>query len=108
MGLIHQMHADYLKALAHPTRLKILDLLRGHDELCVCNLIDNLELDQSNISQHLRVLKKAGIVSSNKVGLKVFYKPVTQDVYDLIDLLNPLIAHQLQTLSNILESEAKA
>tara|TARA_Y100000588_G_C14108326_1_gene861855 strand:+ start:498 stop:818 length:321 start_codon:yes stop_codon:yes gene_type:complete len=105
MSLIYQMQADYLKALAHPTRLRILELLKDHDELCVCHIIDDLELDQSNISQHLRVLKKAGIVTSNKVGLKVFYKPVTKDIYKLIDQLNPLLAHQLKTLSAVLESE---
>ncbi len=105
MNLIYQMQADYLKALAHPTRLRILELLKDEDELCVCHIIDDLELDQSNISQHLRVLKKAGIVTSNKVGLKVYYKPVTVDIYELIDQLNPLLSHQLQTLTAVLKSE---
>lgn len=105
MSLIYQMQADYLKALAHPTRLRILERLKDEEELCVCHIIDDLELDQSNISQHLRVLKKAGIVTSNKVGLKVFYKPVTKEIYTLIDQLKPLLAHQLKTLSAVLEAE---
>jgi len=105
MNLIYQMQADYLKALAHPTRLRILERLRDEDELCVCHIIEDLELDQSNTSQHLRVLKKAGVVTSNKVGLKVFYKPVSRDIYSLIDLLKPLLAKQLQVLSAVLEAE---
>ncbi|WP_430884190.1 ArsR/SmtB family transcription factor [Fusibacter sp. JL216-2] len=105
MNLIYQMQADYLKALAHPTRLRILELLRDQDELCVCHIIEDLALDQSNTSQHLRVLKKAGIVTSNKVGLKVFYKPVSKDVYNLIDLLRPLLAKQVQSITAVLESE---
>lgn len=105
MNLIYQMQADYLKALAHPTRLRILELLRDQDELCVCHIIEDLELDQSNTSQHLRVLKKAGVVTSKKVGLKVFYKPVSKEIYSLIDLLKPLLAKQLQALSAVLEGE---
>lgn len=105
MNPIYQLQADYLKALAHPTRLRILELLRGHDELCVCHIIEDLDLDQSNISQHLRVLKKAGVVTSRKIGLKVFYKPSSPDIYPMIDQLTPLLEHQLKSLTQVLNME---
>ena len=103
MDALYQLQADYLKALAHPTRLRILDLLRNEDELCVCHIIEDLDLDQSNVSQHLRVLKKSGIVLSRKEGLKVFYRPASMDVYLLMDQLAPLLSRQLERLQLALE-----
>lgn len=64
--------ADYLKALAHPTRLKILKaLLDG--EMCVKSLWEELKLQQSNVSQHLTTLRSRGIIASRREGSKVCY-----------------------------------
>lgn len=61
-----------LKALADETRLRLLKvLMRG--EFCVCELVDALEVNQSNLSRHLAVLKNAGLVSDRKEGLWVYY-----------------------------------
>ena len=62
-----------MKALAHPTRLFIVDeLSRG--ERCVCELTDGIGADMSTVSKHLSVLKGAGIVSDDKRGVQVFYR----------------------------------
>ncbi len=64
--------ADYLKALAHPTRLKILKaLLDG--EMCVKSLWEELGLQQSNVSQHLTTLRSRGIIASRREGSKICY-----------------------------------
>lgn len=102
---IYEMQAEFLKALAHPTRLRIMNRLRDEKELCVCHILEDLDMDQSNVSQHLRVLKKAGIVTSNKHGLKVYYKPTDPDVYKLIDQLGPLLSNRLETMSAALRME---
>jgi ArsR family transcriptional regulator len=62
-----------MKALAHPVRILIVDALSG-GERCVCELNRLADIDQSNISRHLAVLKKVGIVSDRRDGMKVFYK----------------------------------
>ena len=61
-----------LKALAHPVRLQIVDLLRRHD-LCVCQMERALGRRQAYISQHLMVLREAGLVEARKDGLLVYY-----------------------------------
>jgi ArsR family transcriptional regulator len=64
--------AETLKALADPNRLRILNLL-GDRTLCVCDLEEILGLQQSNLSRHLAKLKQAGLVTSQKKGLFIYY-----------------------------------
>ena len=61
------------KAFADPTRLRILNLLR-EGELCVCNLIDVLELPQSTISRHVSYLRRAGLVETREEGTWNHYR----------------------------------
>lgn len=68
---------DGLKALAHPARLRILALLRG-GELCVCQLMEILGLAASTVSEHLSLLRRAGLVLERKEGKWVFYT-LTED-----------------------------
>lgn len=63
---------DGLKALAHPVRLRILSLLRG-GELCVCQVTAILKLAPSTISEHLSLLRRAGVIAERKEGKWVFY-----------------------------------
>ncbi len=76
--------ADLLKAMAHPTRLQILTMLRG-GELCVCHIENALGKRQPYISQQLMVLRDAGAVESRKDGLQVYYRIVDERVQRLLD-----------------------
>jgi DNA-binding transcriptional ArsR family regulator len=67
-----KVRADILKALAHPARVLIVDALCNGDR-CVCELNSLVKIDQSGFSRHLGVLKKAGIVSERREGMKVFH-----------------------------------
>jgi ArsR family transcriptional regulator len=62
-----------LKKISEPNRLKILCLLKD-GEKCVCDIWQCLKLPQNLVSHHLKVLKDLNLISSKKVGLKVFYK----------------------------------
>lgn len=64
--------ADVIKAMAHPTRLFIIDELSRH-ERCVCDLTQMIGADTSTVSKHLSVLRNAGIVQNEKRGAQVFY-----------------------------------
>ena len=69
----HEARARVLKALAHPSRLFIVDeLARG--ERCVCELQARIGADMSTVSKHLAQLKNAGIVDDDKRGVQVFYR----------------------------------
>jgi ArsR family transcriptional regulator len=69
---VHVFQSEIFKALAHPTRVQILQLLRN-GEKCVCEIVPALKMEQPNVSRHLYVLKKEGILSCRKEGLKVIY-----------------------------------
>ena len=62
-----------LKALADPTRLRIVHLLRGREELCVCEITEALGLPQYTVSRHLSVLKAAGVVADWRQGKWMHY-----------------------------------
>lgn len=65
--------ASILKAIGHPTRLWIAEQLT-EGEKCVCELVDQLDVDFSTISKHLNVLKQAGVVVDDKRGKQVYYR----------------------------------
>lgn len=70
--LKYELQAKILKALAHPTRLLIVDKL-CKNEHCVCELTGMIGADTSTVSKHLSVLKDAGIVGVEKRGTNVYY-----------------------------------
>ncbi|MEA1996593.1 MAG: metalloregulator ArsR/SmtB family transcription factor [Gemmatimonadota bacterium] len=67
------LQAQVFKALAHPTRLFIINEL-AHGDKCVCDLTGMIGSDISTVSKHLSVLKIAGILTDEKQGTQVFYK----------------------------------
>lgn len=91
----NQLIANIFKALSHPTRLQIIQLLR-QGPLCVCNIIEQIESEQSNTSQHLSVLKNQGIVESKKDGLKVIYSIKNHEIYQIIDIAQEFLLKQIE------------
>lgn len=77
--------SDLFKALAHPIRVQILELV-AQDESCVCHLAHLLHRPQPYISQQLAVLRKAGLVVDRREGLLVFYRPAREEVQALMAL----------------------
>lgn len=69
----YEQAADLFKALAHPTRIQILDLLRG-GEICVCHIEAAIGKRQAYISQQLMILREAELVDSRRDGLQVYYR----------------------------------
>ena len=72
MKLIERQ-ADFLKALAHPSRISLIQQLMD-GERCVCELTADTELEQANVSQHLVVLRNQGIVESRREGTRIIYR----------------------------------
>ncbi len=80
----YDSQAKLFKALMHPARLAILDILREGEE-CVCHIECLLGYRQAYISQQLSVLRETGLVQDRRDGLNIFYSAATPEVYDLID-----------------------
>lgn len=84
----------YFKCLADDTRLKSLLLLVAHQELCVCDLQQALDLSQPKVSRHLAELKKCGLVSDERRGRWVYYRVHPQLPSWVTELLQHTYLHQ--------------
>lgn len=103
--LVTRLTAEFLKSLAHPVRISILRLLTP-GERCVCELVSEIDIEQSNLSQHLSVLKKQGIIDSRKEGTKVFYRILHPSVLEVVRAVEKTIGNQIsesQSLLNLLK-----
>jgi DNA-binding transcriptional ArsR family regulator len=70
----YESRARIIKAMAHPTRLFIVDELAKNGERCVCELTEMVGVDMSTVSRHLAVLKGVGIIEDDKRGAQVYYR----------------------------------
>lgn len=89
----YDQQATLFKALAHPARLQILDMLR-RGEMCVCHFKAALKKRQAYISQQLMLLREVGLVESRKHGIQTYYRLIDQHVAEILDaVLGPLEDH---------------
>lgn len=89
------MKADILMALAHPNRIRILEYLRK-DVRCNCELAPALELEQSNLSRHLKMLVQAGILTSWKEGLRVNFKITDDRIFKILDIATAIARQEVE------------
>jgi len=100
---LRRFKAEIFQALAHPTRIAIVEALRD-GELSAGHLIEELDLEQANASQHLAVLRAKQIVTSRKEGNQVFYSLRDPVLIDVLDILKRYFYSQLsQTMSMMKE-----
>jgi ArsR family transcriptional regulator len=85
--LVYQRGSDLLKAIAHPVRMEIIVRLKA-DGCNVSEIQKNLGLPQSTVSQHLKVLRNAGVLSSRREGTKVCYTIEKKEVLEIIRILD--------------------
>src|SRR5207247_7394185 len=79
-----------LKALAHPTRLGMLQRLALEPEICACDLGDAFAVSQPTVSEHLRVLREAGLVRTRRQGTTICYAAVPEALAELEALVGGL------------------
>ena len=87
---MYQLHSEICKAMANPHRLALLDALRN-GEKAVSDLADELDLTVSNTSQHLSVLKSAGIVKRRKDGTTCFYRVASEAIFQAFDCMGKIL-----------------
>lgn len=93
--------ARVLKAMAHPSRLFILEELEK-GERCVCDLTEMIGVDVSTVSKHLSVLKQAGIVADDKRGNQVFYRLRVPCVLNFFDCVESVLETNAREQANLL------
>lgn len=105
---LHQFKADFFQALAHPTRIAIVEQLRN-GELSAGTLIERLGIEQANASQHLAVLRAKNILLNRKAGNQVFYAVRDPLIIEVLDVMrryfNAHINDVLTTLKAINKAE---
>ena len=82
------------KALAHPTRIGILEILR-RGEMCVCEMGPELGASQANVSQHLAVLRDSNLVVAQREGMRMMYHVTDERVFRVLDLMGSIAHDQL-------------
>lgn len=96
---LRRFKAGIFQALAHPTRIAIVELLRDEGEVPVSRIYEQLKLEQANVSQHLAVLRSKQIVSGRKDGNQVFYSLRDATLGEVLDLLRGFfLAHLSEAL----------
>src|SRR3974390_3057543 len=103
---LRQFKAEIFQALAHPTRISILDLLR-EGELTVGKFVERLELEQANLSQHLAVLRSRQIVQTSRSGNQVFYSVRHPLIWKMLDLMRRYFQKQVAESVGVLEQAEK-
>jgi len=97
---LYEYRARILKALAHPSRLAMVDAL-ADGEMCVCKLQEIVGSDMSTVSKHLAVLKAAGIVSDRKQGLQVFYRLEVTCIKCFLDCADAIVRNNATTQERV-------
>ena len=98
-----QLKAEVLKALAQPTRLKILEMLRK-GERCICEIVPAINGEQSNISRHISTMQKSHLITTRKDGVKVMVKVRDRRVFEILDTVGLFLKTQMQEQTRLMRS----
>jgi len=101
--LRYEKQAEIAKAIGHPLRVAIIDFLKDGEQ-CVCDIARQVGSERSNISRHLSVMVRAGVLGYRKEGLKVIYKLKTPCILDFFSCVAVVIKQQAKESEKLLKS----
>ncbi|TDT97511.1 ArsR family transcriptional regulator [Streptomyces sp. 846.5] len=108
---LYQAKAEFFRMLGHPVRIRVLELLQD-GPMPVRDLLTQIEVERSNLSQQLAVLRRSGIVTATRDGDTVVYALAGGDVADLMRaarrILTELLADQQDLLTELREADREA
>jgi DNA-binding transcriptional ArsR family regulator len=105
-SFVFKIKADFLKALSHPARLKIIEHLK-RGEKSVNEMGKALEMEQSGLSKHLAILKQAGILNSRQQKVTVYYSVRDKGIYDVLKPVSLFLKKKLKESQEVLDHLAK-
>ncbi|HIW62167.1 MAG TPA: metalloregulator ArsR/SmtB family transcription factor [Candidatus Stackebrandtia excrementipullorum] len=100
---LYQAKAEFFKMLGHPVRIRVLELL-GEGPQQVRDLLADIDIEASSLSQQLAVLRRAGIVRSSRVGAAVVYTLAGPDVADLMQAARRILTEMLSGQTELVEA----
>ena len=83
-----EMAASKLRAIAHPMRIAIIDLLNEKSKMSVTEIYSSLDIEQASASHHLNILKNKGVLVSKREGKKIFYSLKSVTLTEIIECIN--------------------
>lgn len=95
---LENLEVSIFKALAHPIRLKIIKKL-SERIYCVCEMNEDVEFSQSNLSQHLKILRDAGIVYCRKEGMRINYYIKDSDILKVVYVVEGMVINNIRSLN---------
>lgn len=98
---LYELKSEIIQAAAHPIRLAIIEYL-ADGEQCVCDIVDHVEAQRSNVSRHLAVMLKAGVVESRKDGLKVMYSLKTPCIVKFLGCVEQALKERMKSQNTLL------
>ena len=101
--LLFEKQAQIAQAIAHPLRIAVLDFLKNGDQ-CVCDIAEHVGSERSNVSRHLSVMAKAGLLEYRKDVLKVMYKLKTPCVNDFFSCVAKVVKQQVKENEKLLRA----
>ena len=99
---LYKLKADVIAAAGHPIRLAVIDFLKGGEQ-CVCDIAKYVGAKRSNVSRHLGVLLKAGVVSQRKDALKMMYALRTPCVLNFMKCVEGVLRQNAHEASKVLQ-----
>jgi DNA-binding transcriptional ArsR family regulator len=103
---LHRFKAEFFRALGHPARLRILELLRP-GERTVTELRVALEIEASSVSQQLAVLRAKNIVDTRRAGTSIYYSVRDPQIFQLLDVARDIFNNHLIDLQAMLATQAR-
>ncbi|MDA8043733.1 MAG: metalloregulator ArsR/SmtB family transcription factor [Actinomycetota bacterium] len=91
---IHQVKAEFFKTLSHPARIRVLEVLRDGART-VGQLVPEVGIEASHLSQQLAVLRRAGLVQTRKEGASVIYSVADPDIFELLEVAKRILTSSL-------------
>src|SRR5260221_7566552 len=108
---LYQLKAEFFKTLGHPARIRVLELLSERDH-AVSEMLPEVGIEAANLSQHLAVLRRAGLVATRKDGSSVIYSLTSPEVAELLrvarHILTVVLAGQAELLADLRTQEARS
>jgi ArsR family transcriptional regulator len=103
MEEFYTLHANVCKTFGHPVRLRIIELLRDK-EISATELLESLNISKPNLSQHMSMLVKEGIVVSRKEGVHIFYQISDKRIIQAFELMKEVLINRMKKDTTILKT----
>jgi ArsR family transcriptional regulator len=100
---LYEMKAEIIQAAAHPIRLAVIEYL-GKGERCVCDIVEHVEAQRSNVSRHLALMLKTGLLESRKEGLNVYYQLRTPCILEFLSCVETVLRERIESHSAVIKA----